>query len=260
MYAPYIKTTFYTFFCIIGGWDGDQSYRHCWYYNLTSRKWTKKADILESRCTHAMVCINGHVYIIGGLCTDNSTSNSVEQYSIQDDSWNTTKQGIPSLCYVETAVVGPVIYVMGDGVGHGKLHQYNVNDHHWFIGAEVPFNESQSMMTHGEYIYSFDMETCYCYSIGNDTWTSIRYSKLGDVLSAPVLWNGDVVCVSSQWDHTRSWDTLGENDKPKVAKSVINTFDFVAKRWRELFTVQEYQPSGHQGAALPMFSVDFSAW
>ena len=220
----------------------------------------KKADILEARCTHAMVYVLGTAYVIGGLKSDSTTSDSIECYNATENRWTMTKESIPALCYVESAVVESIVYVVGDEVGRGKLHQYQVSDHTWTTVGEVPFEQSQSLIHHGERLYSFDTDKYYYYSIPTETWTRITYNKIGDIISAPVMWNGDIVCVTSHWDLTRSWDTLGENDKPKVVKSVVNKFEFESRKWSELYIVQEYQPSGHQGAALPMLAVDFSNW
>ena len=245
---------------LTGGWDGEKAYKHCWQYDMSRRQWTEEAGMIKARCTHAMSVYKDSLYVIGGLYSDMATTNTIEHINVKSIAWSTVKEGIPPLCYVETASIGPVIYILGDGQDSLKLYEFHIETHQFVHGVCVPFSESRSMVAYKDSLYSFDCEIFYCYDIFTKNWTSINYSRIGDVLTCPVVCNGDIICMASTWDLRRPLETLGENEKPKVVKSGIQKFNVARNQWEQLYKVQEYQPSGHQGAALPMLAADITKW
>src|SRR5256712_5826846 len=82
-------------------------------YDPTADTWSKKASMLQPRCLHAAVTVNGKLYVIGGVDSKGNDSAAVEVYDSGSDTW-TSKAPMPTARRLLAAVEAyGIIYAIG---------------------------------------------------------------------------------------------------------------------------------------------------
>jgi N-acetylneuraminic acid mutarotase len=81
--------------------------------------WTQKADLNYSRWHSSANYYNGKIYVIGGLWN----ANTVEEYTIETDTWQTKKSMPTPRAFVGSGVVDGKIYIIGGAVQNTNVQR-----------------------------------------------------------------------------------------------------------------------------------------
>lgn len=225
----------------VGGRGLEEGYnRYLYVYDLDKDAWETKKELLFSRSNHAVVALNGKIYVFGG----NENPGKVEVYDPGSDSWQeladmpTPRQHIN---YSGIAVNGK-IHVIGGIVREGekgfsisdKHEVYNPTTDTWTERAPLPAQRQNAAVvnfqdliyvisgTDGEFV---DQPTVFVYDPGADSW------KTRAPFPEPKFINGTAVVDDKILVLT------GATQEDTVCK--IFAYDPASNRWQNLAELPE---------------------
>jgi N-acetylneuraminic acid mutarotase len=111
-----------------------------WAYDVEADRWSAMADLPAPRAAHAMVAVNGKLYVVGGVGPEPET---VFAFDFKLERWSSLATPLPTLREHLTAVgLDGHIYVMGGRwSGQGNLAVLEIFDPAagtWSAGADMP--------------------------------------------------------------------------------------------------------------------------
>jgi N-acetylneuraminic acid mutarotase len=177
---------------LVGGYDdmgkmmrAEPDISQGWRYDPDGDTWTRIADMPAPRAAHAMVEINGLLYIVGGT---GENARSVWVYDPASDSWDTSRRGLmPTMReHLAAAALDGQIYVVGgrwNNVNTGAFEKYDPASDTWTTLADMPTPRSTMSVAvlNGRIhvVGGEDMVTACThvahevYDPASDTWTAL---------------------------------------------------------------------------------------
>ena len=102
-----------------------------WMYDSPSKQWSQVADMPAERAAHAMVALDGKLYVVGGVGPD---SDETWVYDPDVDRWDRRAPLPTGREHLAAAVVGGRVYVIGGRTGRGNhdtLEAYDPGSDSW---------------------------------------------------------------------------------------------------------------------------------
>jgi N-acetylneuraminic acid mutarotase len=118
----------------------DTARAEVWAYDVEADSWSEIADLPAPRAAHAMVALDGRLYVVGGVGREPAT---VYAYDPRIERWTALSTPLPTLREHLTAVeIDRRIYVIGGRwSGQGNLATVEILDPArgtWSAGADMP--------------------------------------------------------------------------------------------------------------------------
>ncbi|XP_042338303.1 kelch repeat and BTB domain-containing protein 11-like [Plectropomus leopardus] len=124
-------------------------------FNPRTGLWSRVRSLSQPRCQLTLVCMDGHLYAIGGECLF-----TVERYDPRADRWSPVAP-LPKGSFAvahEATSCGGELFVSGGSLFY-RLLRYDSRRDEW---EECPFNESRrrstDMVAHRSLVYRFDVD------------------------------------------------------------------------------------------------------
>ena len=118
----------------------DTARAEVWAYHIEADRWSEMADLPAPRAAHAMVALNGSLYVVGGVGPEPAT---VLAYDFKLERWSDLATPLPTLREHLTAVAldGRIYLIGGRWSGQGNLAAVEIFDPAagtWSAGAGMP--------------------------------------------------------------------------------------------------------------------------
>ena len=118
---------------VITGGEDDACQRTCMMFNLDEQKWKAMKKMKTPRATHASVCVNGVLMVIGGWTHIFKWSRSVEQLSLEhkndeEEDWKAGPNLPKFVKYPKVAKLNTDVFVIDQ---KGRLLQLDTNKAEW---------------------------------------------------------------------------------------------------------------------------------
>jgi N-acetylneuraminic acid mutarotase len=118
----------------------DTARAEVWAYDVEADRWSAMADLPAPRAAHAMVAVNGKLYVVGGVGPEPAT---VLAYDFKLERWSSLATPLPTLREHLTAVAldGRIYVIGGRWSGQGNLAVLEIFDPAagtWSAGADMP--------------------------------------------------------------------------------------------------------------------------
>lgn len=164
----------------------DTARREVWVYDVETDKWSEAADLPAPRAAHAMVALDGRLYVVGGVGPEAAR---VFVYDSKADAWGRLATPLPTLReHLTAAALGDRIYVIGGRwSGQGNLATVEILDPAtgtWSAGADMPTRrggltasalDGRIHVTGGEDLNSGDTYSAHeVYEPAANEWTTDR--------------------------------------------------------------------------------------
>ena len=108
----------------------------------TDDTWVSRADMLTPRYGSGAALVNGRIYVIGGVDTDNNALATVEVYNPAKDRWSSRTNMLTPRGFFATVVVNGRIYVIGGYIGMWNViptvEEYIPAEDRWNKLADMP--------------------------------------------------------------------------------------------------------------------------
>ncbi|XP_036338594.1 kelch-like protein 1 [Rhagoletis pomonella] len=177
-------------------------------WSLKTKSWNTLPSMIQSRYFLTVVLLNGNIYAIGGLSTDNQCTKSVEKYSTGSE-WELVSSMNTPRCQAGAVALNDKIFVFGgfDGKCHLKsVECYDPSSNTWIQCADM--NESHNFpgaAVHKGCIYVLggltENKIVERYDPQSNNWTKVSYLHIG---------RGAMGCVSKD---DQLWVVGGEQNK-----------------------------------------------
>ena len=197
-----------------------------------NRKVTQLPDLPEPRYNTSVVLSDNNVYVVGGVNNNNYCVRSVYYLSLGSDAWQTKKSMPHAVSYPLVIKQQQCIYVLGGYNYNGdqsSVLKYNIKDDTWKQCSDMPVacdSDEAGVVVHEGRIKVITVK-CLMYADDTDTWTVIRYNKLGDDLNAFVL--GRQICAVVQ--NGGSFNMMSYDNVHNVWKTEHEEIDKVWGTW-----------------------------
>jgi N-acetylneuraminic acid mutarotase len=111
--------------------------------SANAERWSMLAPLPVPRQETAVAELNGRVYVIGGMLTDGTTTDTVEAYDPATDRWSAVAPLPAPRHHTNVAAVGGKLYVMGGLVGFqfapvDTVFEYDPASDRWTSRASMP--------------------------------------------------------------------------------------------------------------------------
>jgi len=219
-----------------------------------SGNWVQKKDMPTARWGHASCTVDGKIYVIGGSdCVNNRCAalGIIEVYDPKTDSWDTSKEPMPSASVgFMAAVVDGVIYTIGGrtvwlGEDRTTVQAYDTRNNTWSMKSTMPHRRSVAgcCVSDGKiyiiggrkdfsnYLYSNDLQI---YDPTTDTWDDTK-AKMN------IIRGHLKTCISND----RMYAIGGCYEAPWFGLQTIEAYDKAANTWNIKTKLNEgrYNPS-----------------
>ena len=183
------------FIFVCGGQVAGNVTDHCHCFNPITCKWTNLNQMLLPRRNFAIASVGFTIYAIGGISTDNISTNTVEAYSVADDKW-TKMPSLPDIALADMSACSwkNKIFVAA-GVDENCIHtkefrcldlDQNVPEPKWIKKASLlQIKFRPAMSTTQDHIYLVDLYRTEGslahlnqYHVTTDQWSSIELSNI----------------------------------------------------------------------------------
>ncbi len=196
------------FIFVCGGQTAGTVTDHCHCFNPITCKWNNLSQMLLPRRNFAIAAIDSTIYAIGGISSDNISTNTVEAYSIADDTWSK----MPSLPDISLADMSACSWknkiFVAAGVDENCIHTKefrcldldpNRPEPKWVKKASLlQIKFKPAMFPSQDRIYLVDLyrtEGCAAhintYDVATDQWSSFEMSDLRFTRSFSAAMIGD---------------------------------------------------------------------
>ncbi len=115
-------------------------------FHITNQTWETRASSLYPRRYAGMACINGFIYLLGGLKSDASADNICQKYDIATDTWSEIAPAPESLNFTKWTVStdNRHIWLIGSGGGYSSgalssnVYYYDPSTNTWALESVLP--------------------------------------------------------------------------------------------------------------------------
>lgn len=221
----------------------------CWLLQRGSNQWRALASMNYERIWHTLYCHNSTIYAVGGS-NGSESLDSVEIYSMSDESWSDISPMMKPLCQPSVVGVGHRIFALGGrhsqtwlGMWNGPnwsntLQEYDPLKNMWLRRSDLPEVSGGATAVSFEdkiHVVGGKSRCCMVYHPSSDIWVQLNRPKELHLLAPAVLWkNKIVICGGSAGTSVEEYDP--QNDtwstwKLSLPKALCRHYLLVLTDW-----------------------------